>query len=298
MRRSRIAATLSGLLLVVLALPAPAGEPLFLWRVAGDDAVIHMTGSVHVGRPEFFPLAEPLEKAFAAADALAVEVDVEDPANQQALAMLMMQKGMLPDGQTLQDRLGEELWRRLQDHAAETGQPLAMYERLKPGLVAMVLMMAEYQRQGYDPALGIDKHFLDQARAAQKPIRELETIEDQLELFLAVDDELDDLLVDEFLDQMGELTEMTDRMIALWQAGDADGLERFMAEQTGDEPEMVAFYRRLLDERNVAMADSLDAWLKGDRDVFVVVGAGHFGGDMGLTSLLEKKGWEVEQVER
>ncbi len=59
----------------------------------------------------------------------------------------------------------------------------------------MILVMNEYQRQGYDPNLGVDKHFLDAARADGKPIRQLETIESQMELFLQVDDKLDDVRV-------------------------------------------------------------------------------------------------------
>lgn len=297
MRRFLLIAA-AALLLAASALPVSAGEPLYLWRIAGERATVHLTGSIHVGRPDFFPLAPALEEAFAAADALAVEVDVEDPANQQAAAMIMMQKALLPGDETLRTRLGEDVWARLEAYAADRGAPLAMYGKFKPGIVAMVLMMEEYQRQGFDPNLGIDKHFLDAAREAGKPIRQLESIEAQFELFLQVDDRLDDVLMAEMLDQMDDIGPMTERMVALWKSGDADGMERFMAEQTGDEPEMVAFYRELLDDRNVAMADSVDAWLAGDQDVFVVVGAGHFGGDQGLVRLLADKGWDVEQVER
>lgn len=297
MRRFLLIAA-GALLLAASALPVSAGEPLYLWRVEGERATVHLTGSIHVGRPDFFPLAPALEEAFAAADALAVEVDVEDPANQQAAAMIMMQKALLPGDETLRTRLGEDVWARLEAYAADRGAPLAMYGKFKPGIVAMVLMMEEYQRQGFDPNLGIDKHFLDAAREAGKPIRQLESIEAQFELFLQVDDRLDDVLMAEMLDQMDDIGPMTERMVALWKSGDADGMERFMAEQTGDDPGMVAFYRELLDDRNVAMADSVDAWLAGDQDVFVVVGAGHFGGDQGLVKLLRDKGWDVEQMER
>jgi len=285
------------LLALAVALPAIAGRPLFLWTVKGPQATVAMTGSIHVGRPEFFPLAAPLEQAFRDADALGVEVDVDDPAVQQEAASIVFQRGMLPGDETLESRLGKDVWTRLQAYADSAGVPLALYNKVKPGIVAMVLAMNEYQRQGYDPALGVDKHFLDAAHAEGKPVRSLETIAAQMELFLQVDDKLDDVLMDEMLDQMADLKEETERMIALWRAGDADGLERYMAEQVGDDPEMQDFYRKLLDDRNVAMADSLDSWLHGDQDVFVVVGAGHFGGDQGLVKLLEAKGWDVKQAE-
>ena len=283
---------------VTLVPSAWAGEPLFLWQVAGEHATVSLTGSIHVGRTDFFPLAEPLEQAFAASDALAVEVDVADPAVQQAAAMLMLQKGMLPADETLQSRLGDAVWGRLQAFAESRGIPLAVYGRFRPGIVAMILLLEEYKRQGLDPELGIDQHFLAEAKEAGKPVRQLETIEAQLDLFVQVDDVLDDIMIGEMLDQMADLAAETDRMIALWRAGDADGLERMMAEQTGDDPAMLAFYRKLLDDRNAAMADSVDAWLRGDRGVFVVVGAGHFGGENGLVRLLEGKGWAVEQVAR
>ena len=64
----------------------------------------------------------------------------------------------------------------------------------------------------------------------------------------------------------------------------------------GDDPELQAFYRKLLDERNVAMVETIDGWLAGDEDVFVVVGAAHYGGEMGILKLLQEKGHEVEQI--
>ena len=85
-------------------------------------------------------------------------------------------------------------------------------------------------------------------------------------------------------------------MIALWESGDVEGLDRFLQDQVGEDPAMVDLYRRLLDDRNVDMAEKIDAMLKDDADVFVVVGAGHFAGEMGILHLLEEKGWTVTQV--
>jgi len=281
--------------LLVGTAAATAAEPLFLWQIESETATVTMVGSIHVGKPDFFPLPDVFESTFASASALAVEVDISNPANIQKTMTLMTEKGILPKGETLEARLGDEVWTRLEEFAAERGTNLVMYSRFKPGIVAMILVMEEYKRQGYDPELGIDKHFLDAAQAAGKEIRELETIEDQLDLFFAIDDQLDDVLMGEMLDQMEDLGSMTDQMIDMWKSGDADGLDKFLQEQIGDDEAMIEFYRSLLDDRNVKMADKIDAWLGEDTDVFVVVGAGHFAGEMGIVKLLEKKGWEVEQ---
>ncbi|MEN8008327.1 MAG: TraB/GumN family protein [Candidatus Krumholzibacteriota bacterium] len=292
---------LLGLLAVALvaaaAGPACAGEkPVFMWQVASETATVSLVGSIHVGKPDFFPLAEPFEKAFAAAPVLAVEVDMTDPVNLQKSAALMMQKGMLPGDTTLQDMLAPELWQRVETYAAENNVNLAMYSKLKPGIVAMVLVLEEFKKQGFDPELGIDKHFLDAAREQGKEIRELESVEAQLDLFLSIDDKLDDILVAEFLDQMEDIVPITEEMVGLWQAGDVVGLDRFLQDQVGEDPAMAAFYRALLDDRNVKMAEKIDEWLKGDTDIYVVVGAGHFSGPNGIIGLMEEKGYTVEQM--
>ena len=280
---------------LVLAATSVAAGPLFQWEIQSETATLTLVGSIHVGKADFFPLADPFEEAFTAADALAVEVNMADPANMQKAAVLMMTQGMLPGETTLKDRLAPELMARLEAFAAERGIPLAMYQKFKPGIVAMVLVMEEYQRQGFDPELGIDKHFLDQATESAKPILELESLEAQLDLFLAIDDELEDIMLDEFLDQMIDLEEQTTKMVNLWKAGDVDGLDDFLQEQMGDEPAMAEFYRKLLDDRNVKMAETIDTWLGEDQNIFVVVGAGHFAGKMGILELLEQKGWKITQ---
>jgi uncharacterized protein YbaP (TraB family) len=269
-----------------------------MWQVRSETATVSLVGSIHVGKPEFFPLAEPFEKAFAAAPVLAVEVDMSDPVNLQKSAVLVMQKGILPGDTTLEDRLSPELWQRMEKYAAESGMPLAMYAKFTPGIVAMMMVLEEYKKVGFDPELGIDKHFLDAAREQEKEIRELETIEAQLDLFFSIDDELDDILVEEFLDQMSEITAITEEMVALWKSGNVEGLDDFLQDQMGEDPAMADFYRTLLDDRNVKMADKIDEWLKADTDVFVVVGAGHFAGKMGILSLLEDKGHAVTQMTR
>jgi uncharacterized protein YbaP (TraB family) len=282
---------------LVAAGSVQAGEkPIFMWQVKSETATVSLVGSIHVGKPDFFPLAEPFETAFANAPVLAVEVNMTDPANLQKSGVLVMQKGMLPGETTLRDRLSPELWKRMETYAAENNMNLSMYSKFKPGLVAMIMVLEEYKKQGFDPELGIDKHFLDAATEQGKEIRELETIEAQLDLFFSIDDQLDDILMAEFLDQMDDIVAMTDEMVALWKSGDADGLDKFLQDQMGEDPAMEEFYRALLDDRNVGMADKIDEWLKADTDICVVVGAGHFAGKMGIISLLEDKGYKVEQM--
>lgn len=285
-------------LLAILVSPALATDKLFLWKIEGEHATVHLTGSIHVGKPDFYPLPGPIIDAFAGADALAVEVDVTSPEVMQEAARITMTKGMLPENQTLESSLAPEIYARLEAFAAERGINIEMYGRFKPAIVAMALVLEEYKKAGFQETLGVDAHFLDAARKMQKEIRQLESIEAQMALFLEMTDTLDDLLVVEVMDQSAHIVDFTEKMVAAWQAGDAAALDDLLQSQIGDDPEIEEFYRKLMDNRNVALVDIIDFWLHGKDDIFVVVGAGHYGGEMGMLKLLEARGWTVTQVSR
>jgi len=64
--RVRRLATLLTLILVAAACRASAAEhKLFAWRVAGDPGTVYLLGSIHVGKPDLYPLPQPIEQAFA-----------------------------------------------------------------------------------------------------------------------------------------------------------------------------------------------------------------------------------------
>jgi len=285
-------------LVLAVASPAVAGDKLFLWKVEGKNATVHMTGSIHVGRPEFYPLPTAIGEAFLHADALAVEVDISDQEVMQKAGQITMTRGMLPGDETLESSVDPEIYARLKAYAAVRGINLSMYSKFRPSIVAMVLVLEEYKRQGFTESEGVDVYFLDAAKKLEKEIRQLETIESQMTLFLEMSDSLDDVLLEEVMNQSERLGEVMDSMIATWQAGDADALSGLLQDQMGEGPEMEEFYRKLLDDRNVAIVDIIDYWLGGEEDIFVVVGAGHYGGEMGMLNLLRAKGWTVEQISR
>ncbi|MFH2052219.1 MAG: TraB/GumN family protein [bacterium] len=282
----------------VIATAAPAAvvtEPLFAWQVRSDTAVVTMMGSVHFGREDFYPLAQVIEEAFEQADALAVEVDALDPAKAAAAASLMMTAGMMPQGRTLEDVLPDSTVARIQEALGPQKAMWSVYKSLKPAFLALILATSGYQEMGLDPQLGLETHFLGKARGA-KEIVELESIEQQMALFTGLDDAMGLALLDDTLDQLGDMEGVLEELVEAWQAGDVARVDALMADQVGEDPAMVAFYRRLLDDRNVKMAEAVIALLAGDKDVFVLVGAGHFGGEKGIIRLLEQEGWSISQL--
>ncbi len=279
------------------AAPVHAGRPLFAWRVQSPTATITMMGSIHVGRRDFYPLAPVIETAFAGSGALAVEVDVLAPDSLAAAAKLMMTEGQLPEGKTLDDVLPDSLLVRVQAEFADQPGAWQIYRKLRPAFLALVLTSEQYSRLGLDPQLGLENHFLTLARG-RKSILELETLAQQMSLFTDLDDELARLLLREALDELPNMAGELEALIKDWQAGDVDRVDSLLARQVGEDPRLEGFYRAILDDRNVKMARTIADWLGQDRDIFVLVGAGHFAGDKGIVQLLRDRGLQVTQLER
>jgi len=208
-----------------------------------------------------------------------------------------MQLGMLKDGQTLDDLLSPELKEKT---LAALGDKKGMWSVLRkytPGLLAMTITVQGFQEMGFEENLGVEKHFLDMARG-DKEIRDLETIEQQMSLIFGMEGDLQFVFLESTLDQLADMEKIIGELVTAWKSGDGPELDRIMSSQVGEDDSMQEFYAMLLDDRNVGMADKIDDWLREDKDIFVLVGAGHFPGEKGIVKLLKDKGWGVRQLEQ
>ena len=114
-------------------------------------------------------------------------------------------------------------------------------------MLALTLEGLEWQKAGFDPELGLDKHFYDQAQADGKPVQGLETIEYQISRFDEMPMELQDRLLAETLKELDTEKASVAKLTDAWKAGDAPTVERIVLDGPQPEPEL---YQRLLVERN------------------------------------------------
>lgn len=289
------------------AAPANAGNHTFLWKVTPKDAAagdaahtVFLLGSVHVGTPDFYPLPKEIEQAFDASKKLVVEVDTEKAGLLQ-MQGLLMEKGMYRDGDTLADHVAPATLRQFRAYCERTGLPAEALERFRPWASAMTVTMTEVQRQGFRADLGIDEHFTQAARRADKPVLELESAESQIEVLAGLGPELEEQFLLSTLSETGDGGKrLMDESMRAWKAGDADRLKALMIDRPiRESPQMKKVTQKLLDDRNGPMAEKVEAYIKeGEGPYFVVVGAGHLVGEKGIVQVLAKKDYQVEQVRK
>ena len=276
--------------LATLSTLAAAGHS-FLWKVTGKGGVVYLVGSVHLLPKDFYPLNPLLETAYKDSDLLVEEVDLaEMMAPEMQLSLLT--RGQLPSSDSLDKILSPttmELLKKRLDTLGALAQPLM---RLRPWLLALMIDSLEWQKQGFDPNFGLDKHFYDQAKEDNKAVKGLETVNDQISIFESMSARQQDQLLAETLKDIETEQANLNKMIAAWRIGDAAAVEKIVLTDIQKESDL---YQRLLVNRNKNWLPRIEELFARKGHALVVVGAAHLVGPDGLLAMLEAKGYTIEQ---
>ena len=263
------------------------------WRVESAQATVYLLGSIHFADESFYPLRAEIEQAFDASETLVVEVDASSPASAADFQELMKNEGSYSGSERLKDNLSEKTYQKLQLYLKELGIPSALVEKQKPGIVVLTLASVQAQQTGLKPEQGIDLYFLN--RNSHKKIIALETMEEQLRIFLDIEDA--DLLLQDSFDSLEMVEKEMDGLISAWKRGDEKALHKLLFEDVVNEnAAIIALYERLYFQRNIKMANSINNYLKQKGQYFVIVGAGHLIGEKGIVQLLQNAGYRITRL--
>lgn len=276
---------------IATATPALAQSRSCLWKATGPKGSVYLVGSVHMLTKDYYPLSPALDAAFQESDVLVEELDLGEmraPDSQMA----MLTRGLLPSGQTLDAVVSKETWDIVAKHAAALGLPLEPLKRFKPWSLALMLLGTAWQKAGFDAALGLDQHLYDRARAANKPVRGLETVAFQISRFDEMSMPDQDRLLQQSIREIDHETTAVTTLANAWKVGDTATLERIVLEDVKNDP---AMYRRLIVERNQSWLPVIEELSTRPRPALVVVGAAHLIGPDGILAGLRAKGFTLTQ---
>jgi uncharacterized protein len=291
-RRTLRPSVLFSCLVAMLAVADAASARTFAWKVTGKGGAIYLVGSVHVLTPEFYPLDPALEAAYKDSTLLVEEVDMAellDPASQMAA----LSRGMLTGDQTLDKLLSPATLALVRKATGDLGAAGGPLMRFKPWMLAIALQGFELQKVGFDPELGLDKHFYDLAKEQGKAVQGLETADYQISRFDTMTMEQQDRMLAQTLKELDTEIASVGKLTAAWKSGDAPAVERIVLADLKSDPQM---YQRLLVERNKNWLPKIEALFAGKGRAFVVVGAAHLVGPDGVLAMLKAKGYTVEQL--
>jgi uncharacterized protein YbaP (TraB family) len=262
-----------------------------LWKIKGPRNEVYLLGSVHVLKKEDYPLPAVIESAFTNAGVVAFETDLEALEN-PATAMKLMTKARLPEGETLQQQLKPEVYEQLNKHLKDAGLQPEMFNQLSAPMAAIALALVEFQKMGLDPEYGVDKHFFELARKANKQIIPLETVDFQIGLLTDFTKDEGNLLLKATLKDLDSLKTDFGDLVKAWKTGDTTKLGKFLNEAMEEAP---VIFKRLVTNRNRNWLPKIEELTRGEKNAIVIVGAGHLIGKEGVMELLKEKGLKVTQ---
>ena len=281
---------LLALLLPAWVLPADAGFTHgLLWRIEPADgaAASYLFGTIHSEDPRVLALPAPVLAAFDAARVLVLEVVPEPDVLADSMAAMTYQ-----DGRTLADVVPDVVYQDSIRALAARGLPEQVVRSFKPWAVMTLLSMPEAKTGDF-----LDMRLYQRAVAAQKPVRGLESMQEQLAVFehLSLSDQV--ALLRLTLASQGEFPALFEALIKAYQQRDLGALldinDGYLDD--ADSELMARFEDTLVAARNERMAQRIVPMIR-DGAQFVAVGALHLPGPGGLLERLSAAGNRVERV--
>ncbi|MFQ3323501.1 MAG: hypothetical protein ACI90U_001324 [Pseudomonadales bacterium] len=276
---------------------AIAAKKAMLWELNKDDSTIYLLGSVHVWKENLYPLYDSINKAYERSNTLTVEVNL-NVLRQNEVEDLIRKEGFYPAGISILDYLSIEQARALEKKLKKLKLSLSSFQQFKPWLLSAHVTQANLAKLGYLPEHGIDQHFLAKAKAENKPVGQLETLEQQIAIIDSVYADLLKIDPDLLVDETSLDSDYLQLLMETWEMGRYESLYSLLVKETlTKHPQAKPALDKLFDTRNKKFVNQIITMLKNDGTHFVIIGAGHFGGNNGIVALLKNKGYKLRQLD-
>jgi uncharacterized protein YbaP (TraB family) len=260
----------------------------FMWKITGGPSVCYILGSIHLLKPEMYPLKKVIEDAFDSSSSLVLELDNTRPENIQKITAMLKNDAYKPN-ESLKQEITPQLYDTLISWVSKKGYSAEQFSKLKPWMAALVLQQLQMRDLGLSFEYGMEKYFTN--KKAAKEIYELETVDEQLSLFKALKGQ--DFLAYTFFDIENTSTQM-EMMLNAWLCGNTDAINKITIESVPAGSEELL--NQLIYSRNEKMATRIKDLIGKKQKHFIVIGSAHLVGERSVIKLLEKSGLKVEQM--
>jgi len=286
------------LLLACASVPPPVETgQLFLWEVARSDGRggrAHVMGSIHLSDDEI-DFDPAVEQALSRAETLVLEVapDELDPAR---MLELTTKTGFFEDGRTLESVLAPEPWRLLNDRIERDRLAPEAFRHMEPWFAGITLQVIALEMRGFDAERGVDMSLARSAAIAGKAIIGLETAAAQLAALDSLPLATQELMLRGILESEDDDEAGLTLLLDAWRKGDAARIEAEVFAGLEDHPDLAPFFEAIYFERNRRMASDVAGIVDAGGRSFVIVGAAHVVGRLGVPALLASRGYSVRRL--
>lgn len=271
-------------------LKSEARDRGFLWKISKGGHNSWLYGTLHVGKLNWAIPGPQLMAALKSSQLLALEMDPLDATILQKMASLStLGAGQIP--KPLKPRLKKQL-----DLVC---LPESVMDQLHPVMLFSTLELLHLRKRGLEAGYGAEYMLSNLAHAAGKPVESLETPESQMQTLIGKDSTIKSEEIKDALQQLEKGTDIKtlNQLVDIWDKSKFSQLENYTqwcnCIQTKEQRDLM---KRMLNDRNPALAKAIDSLHNTGKIVFAAVGSLHMVGNIGLPTLLKQRGYTVSMV--
>jgi len=263
-----------------------------LWEIEGTNNRIRLLGSVHFLRAEDHPLPRVINDVYQRADVIIMELAL-DTIGPTELQRVNQELAVDPQGRNLNELIGAGAWREAQSLATSINIDLNMLQPFEPWFAALQITQLRLMQLGYDGSFGIETTITRKARADQKPMRGLETLDEQLRALDTLPAKAQETFLLQTLEEAGSLTDNLETIVTAWKQGDIETLGNLLLEGMDEQPEV---YDQLLVRRNRRWTKIIIEMTNDSQDYLIIVGALHLIGEDSIQNMLGEAGIQTRRL--
>lgn len=255
--------------------------PALYQATSVNGGVLYLFGSIHAADRRAKRLPDYVTSAYEASDYLCVECDIYAFQKDTAAQTEMVTQFLCEPGKEAADYLGQTLYEEAKAYLTASGAYMSVYDQYRPAMWLSLVENAAISAADLDADRGIDLALLKKAHREEKEIREVESVEAQYELLLSFPDTLNCRMIAEQVNHPDEAAEGLKALYEAWLSGDVEAMTALLYAEEDGATDWTAQERSLYDayedamitQRNLAMADCAEDYLREGGTGFFVVGA-------------------------
>lgn len=291
--------------------PENVATPLFYEVTSEKGGKMYLLGTIHLGDERNAYLPDEIYEAFDAADALAVEINVDTVEDRIKENEALSEKAALSyyysDGTGTADHVSEDMYEAAVQLMKMTGDYSGNAEYMRPSLWSSAIegFMTKTHRRYYT-FKGVDWRLIRRANESGKEIRDIESLEDSLTMDGKYSEAAHEYILGSTLSSSrGDYHEGLCELYEMWCEGNEKKIfEKMRASDeipgtaTREQIEAWESYMKIMmTDRDAVMVERAKEYLESGEVVFFAVGLAHVVGKTGLVDALRAAGYTVTLVE-
>jgi uncharacterized protein len=258
----------------------------FLWRVTNAPAPFYILGSFHELRGSDYPLGAAIDNAIHESKRFIFEFDFKH-ALEAKWGKKLQDAAHYPRGVTLKQKVQPTTWAYLQKIAKVRE---SRYEDIRPWALAL-FMLHHPAFRGISSYNGVEGYVMRKSGASD--VWGLETVDEHIHVLSDMSDMESEIFLLQALVYLDSSEKRFSDAVAAWKNGDVQRVYQTYASEEKRAPFLIW---RLVDRRNAKWAPKLETAIKDGKPTMVVVGARHLCGPHSVISMLQARGYKLEQL--